>query len=135
MSERSFRLVLGITLWILLVYSAYFETMTPIYAFIGFLVIDSLSPWRVTMVLNKLRFGDFTPKDSSCNAIADAGFMQKVDSERVLRLIIATFVIGSYYILPELLWFLPWFVAGMLIMAGITNICPMAMLLKWTGMR
>jgi hypothetical protein len=35
----------------------------------------------------------------------------------------------------EQIWFFPWFIGFMLFMAGMTNICPMVMGLRWIGFR
>ncbi len=133
MSERTFRFLLGFILWGSLIYSAYFETPMPIYALSAFLLFESLTNWRFTLIVSRLRFGRSTEHHSedSCTH----SWLYHIDSERALRFIIAAFILIPVFLLPELLWFLPWFTAAMLIMAGITNICPMGMFLKWSGMR
>ncbi len=133
MSERTFRLILGFTLWGLLVYSAYFQTMWPIYAFCIYLVFEGITNLRFTLLVSRLKTGStFSETEpSTCTS----RIINRIDSERVLRIIIAALIIISFNFTPDLIWFLPWFISGMLIMAGITNICPMAMFLKWSGMR
>jgi hypothetical protein len=53
----------------------------------------------------------------------------------MLRLVVAALLIISYVIFHEQLWIIPWFIGFMLFMAGLTNICPMAMMLRWTGFK
>ena len=57
------------------------------------------------------------------------------DAERALRLVVAGLLTATYIVFPAQLWFFPWIVGFMLFMAGITNICPMAMILRAIGFR
>jgi len=133
MSERHFRLIMGATLWIVLISSAYYETMYPLFVFSGVLLFEGITNMRLTKIINKIRFGKYTldTEGDCCNL----KWFNRIESERVLRFIVAGFVLIPYYVLPDVIWFIPWFVASMLILAGITNICPMVMFLKWSGLR
>jgi len=133
MSERHFRLIMGATLWLVLISSAYYETMYPLFVFTGVLLFEGITNMRLTKVINKIRFGKYTldTEDDCCHM----KWFNRIESERVLRFIVAGFVLIPYYVLPDVIWFIPWFVASMLILAGITNICPMVMFLKWSGLR
>lgn len=132
MSERFFRLVMGTALWIILIFTAYYETMTPVYAYVGFLLFEGITNLRMTLILDRLRYGII----NTDTAITDEHTLKfNIDSERILRIILAGFVLLSFTVLPDFMWFLPWFFAGMLILAGTTNICPMLMFLKWLGMK
>ena len=133
MSERSFRFVLGFLLWASLSSAAYFQTMLPVYILISILLFEFITNWRLTLIFQYIRFGAQACSNSQNLCIKNSFWI--FDAERLLRLIIALFIIISYTILPDILWFIPWFTAGMLIMASITNICPMAMFLKWSGLR
>lgn len=131
MSERLFRLILGVTLWLSLVLSAFYETMIPIYIYVGFLLFEGLTNWRITLIINRIRYGPEPAPAENTNQ----NWVNKIDSERALRILIALLVIISFTVLPDFMWFFPWFFAGMLILAGTTNICPMVMFLKWSGMK
>lgn len=133
MNERSFRFVLGVLLWGVLIYSAYFETLIPVYTLATYLLFESITNWRLTLLISSLRAGSSIEHHSADHS--GHSWLYHIDSERILRLVIAFFILLPVFVLPELLWFLPWFTAAMLIMAGITNICPMGMFLKWSGMR
>ncbi len=124
---------MGFSLWGILIYSAYFETMVPIYIFLTLLIFEGVTNLRMTLIINKIRDKDNTATFS--HEGKHQHWINRVDSERALRLIIALLVYVPFLVFPEQLWFLPWFIAGMLILAGITNICPMAMFLKWSGMK
>lgn len=131
MSERLFRLILGVTLWLTLVLSAYYETMIPVYIYVGFLLFEGITNWRITLIINKIRYGT----EPTTIENKEQNWINKIDSERALRIMLALLVIISFSVLPDFMWFLPWFFAGMLILAGTTNICPMVMFLKWSGMK
>lgn len=133
MSERHFRLIMGVTLWAVLIFSAYYETMLPIFIFVGFLLFEGITNLRLTRLISKFRYDNFSEEfdENGCNI----KWFNKIESERVLRFIVSGFVIIPFYVFPDITWFIPWFVASMLILAGITNICPMVMFLKWAGLR
>lgn len=133
MSERSFRFVLGGILWIILIYSAYYDSVILLYAFIAYLLFEGITNLRLTLLTQKL-FGKDSTHSASANQ-CNITFLNRIEAEQVLRIIIAGMVYISTLYFTDLLWFLPWFVSGMLIMAGITNICPMQMFLKWSGLR
>jgi hypothetical protein len=102
---------------------------TLIHAYIALLLFEGITNWRMPILISKLRYGVFHEStDQSCQAIP-------FDAERALRFVVAGLLITSYIIFPTQLWFLPWLVGFMLFMAGITNICPMAMMLRWIGFR
>ena len=133
MSERQFRLIMGVMLWLALITSAYYETLYPLFVFSGVLLFEGITNLRFPKVISHLRFGKDTidSEGSNCNII----WFNKIESERILRFIVAGFVLLPIYVLTDFIWFIPWFIASMLILAGITNICPMVMFLKWSGFR
>ena len=103
-----------------------------IYGYIVLLMFEGVTNWRIPILVSKLRYGDKFQEyveDSSSDAKV------QFDAERVLRFVVGIFVVISFILLPDLLWFFPWFVGFMLMMAGITNICPMVMFLRWVGFR
>ena len=133
MSERHFRLIMGAALWAVLVFSAYYETMVPLFVFVGILLFEGITNLRIPSLISRMRYGQSTPpNDENC---CNVKWFNKIESERVLRFIVSCFVLVPFYIIPEMIWFIPWFVASMLILAGITNICPMVMFLKWAGLK
>ena len=134
MSERTFRLVLGGLLWAALIASALYESMLPIYALVTLLLFEGITNWRIPILITRVRYGkDYQQhlEQTTCGSSPIAG----LEAERMLRFIVTVFVLISFFVTPDLIWFLPWFVAGMLILAGVTNICPMVMFLRWIGLR
>jgi hypothetical protein len=128
MSERIFRLILGSGLILLL----FLQEEFLIYCYIGLLLFEGVTNWRIPILVSRLRYGEFheakTPADPECKCIA-------FDAERALRFVVASMLIVTYIIFPEQAWFFPWFIGFMLFMAGLTNICPMVMSLRWLGLR
>ena len=127
MNERVFRLILGSVLLLLL----YLQQEQFMYAYIGVLLFEGLTNWRVPKIVSRLRFGPEWHSrfvDKECAKIP-------FDAERMLRLIVALMLVVSYVLYQEQLWFFPWFIGFMLLMAGVTNICPMVMSLRWLGFR
>ena len=127
MSERAFRLIQGIVLLLAL----YFELEEVIYAYTGILLFEGLTNYRIPILLSRLRYGtnavNITPESLS--------YRFSFEAERMLRIIVFLFMLISYFIFPDVLWFFPWFIGVMLLMAGITNICPMTMVLRFIGFR
>jgi hypothetical protein len=126
MSERFFRIVQGVVLMVAL----YFDLNYVVYAYIGIILFEGISNWRIPIIFSRIRYGSNTIAVDS-----DSTSSYNFEAERVLRLIVAIFVILSFVLYNELLWFFPWFIAIMLLSAGITNICPMFLFLRWMGFR
>lgn len=127
MSERYFRLVLGAALIIILA----LDLSQAVYAYIAVLLFEAITNWRVPILVSRLRFGkDYMDAVNPCG-----GVKIKFEAERVLRLLVALFLVLSYVVFNDYLWFLPWFIGVMLALAGITNICPMVMALRWVGFK
>ena len=57
MSERTFRLILGALLWAALISSAMYETMVPLYCFVGLLLFEGITNWRVPIIISRIRYG------------------------------------------------------------------------------
>jgi len=128
MSERVFRFILGSSLLLLL----FFQQEKAIYIYIAVLLFESVTNWRVPMLVSRIRYG----KSYNLNQPADdSNAAIPFDAERALRLIVAVFLIVTFVMFREQVWFFPWFIGFMLFMAGMTNICPMVMGLRWMGFR
>lgn len=128
MSERVFRFILGAVLILLL----YLKQEQAIYIYIGILLFEGITNLRIPMLVSRLRYGkNYTPAATA----DDCESRFPVDAERVLRLMVAAFLILTYAIFRDQVWIFPWFIGFMLFMAGMTNICPMVMGLRWVGFR
>ena len=128
MSERFFRIILGSLLLLLL----FLGSRELVLAYIGLLLFEGITNWRIPILVSKVRYGaDYQQAAQSCGGTSTLNF----EAERALRLIAAALLFISYVILGEMAWFFPWFIGVMLLFAGLTNICPMVMTLRLIGFR
>lgn len=133
MSERTFRLIAGVLLWVVLWYSAFTGDDALVYVFIGLMAFEGVTNWRISTLVSRLRQGKhYVPSTVDAASVARFGFFE---AERVLRLVVAAMLLVTHFYLENVFWFLPWFVTGMLIVSGITNICPMVMAFRYMGFR
>lgn len=128
MSERTFRLIQGIYLLTAL----FFEIDMMIYVFIGVFLFEAITNWRVPLIVSRLRYGSDAVKARAEN---QKGSRFNFEAERMLRITVDVLLVISFVLYPELLWFVPWFVAVMLLLAGITKICPMVLFYRSFGFR
>lgn len=128
MTERSFRIILGTTLLFMLS----LNLDKGIYIFIGLLVFEGITNLRIPMLVSKFRLG----AEYNANEILSPGCSRiSFDAERALRLLVAVLLVATFIAYKEQAWFFPWFIGSMLLLAGITNICPMVMALRWVGFK
>jgi len=125
MSERSFRLIQGLYILIAL----YFGWDMLLYAYIALLGFEGLTNWRIPLLITRLRYG----KAAVSRDAVPAKF--HFEAERALRLVVFTMLVFTVLVFPEPAWFFPWFIGAMLLMAGITNICPMVIMFRSLGLR
>jgi hypothetical protein len=128
MTERSFRIILGIAL--LLMLSLNFDM--GIYVFIGVLAFEGITNLRIPLLASRFRYGTAF---SSNEALSPGCSRIPFDAERALRLLVAALLVATFILYREQTWFFPWFIGSMLLLAGITNICPMVMALRWAGFK
>ncbi|UCE77305.1 MAG: DUF2892 domain-containing protein [Gammaproteobacteria bacterium] len=128
MSERVFRFILGTVLMLLLL----LQQDQLILVYMGILLFEGITNLRIPILVSRVRYGAaygaVQPADSGCSKIP-------FDAERALRLIVVAMLVVSFVMYREQIWFFPWFIGFMLFMAGMTNICPMVMGLRWIGFR
>ena len=127
MTERNFRLLIGI--WLVLALLAALPVAS--YVLMGLLLFESVTNWRVPILWARFAHNPQVAAPVSAPVESVIPF----EAERALRLIIVVFIGLSMFLAPELLWWLPWFVAFALIGAGLSGICPMVSALRWMGMR
>ena len=128
MTERTFRLLLGATLLIIL----FFDRNDLLYVYIGIVTFEGLTNWRIPTLITKLRHGP-AYLEFPINAPRTHRYM--FEAERAFRLVIAMLLVVSCIVFPRALWFFPWAVGFALFMAGITGICPISISFKKLGFR
>ncbi len=134
MSERLFRLILGAMLFTALTLSAVLETQVPVYVVLGIVAFEAITNWRIPIIVTRLRYGK-NYKQALQTPPPNNRLLGSIEAERFLRVAVLVFVCLPYIITIDYIEFIPWFVATALALAGITNICPMVMFLRYTGMR
>ena len=127
MTERWYRLVQGIYL----IAALYLENDAMIYAFMVLLSLEALTNLRLPGLVMLLAGARESVEEEPENAC----YTFSIDSERLLRVFVVLFLLLSYVLFPQAAWFFPWFVGAMLLLAGITNICPMVMMFQYVGFK
>jgi len=133
MNERIFRLILGTMLFTALTLSALLESQLPVYIVLGVIAFEGITNWRIPILVTRLRYGDNYQQYLKKSEPNDR-LLGKIEAERFLRLVVLLFVCLPFMVSNEYIEFIPWFVATALALAGITNICPMVMMLRYLGM-
>lgn len=146
MSERLFRVILGAFLYIALTLAAFYETAVPIYIFLFVIAFEAITNLRVPKIVTKLRVKNTAEIESEFTSPTESikkpikKMLLKLEAERYLRVIVFIFVAIPFFTQIEnqsyqiYIDYIPWFVATMLCLAGVTNICPMVMFLRNIGM-
>lgn len=134
MSERWFRLILGALLFIALTLSALLETQLPLYLVLALITFEAITNLRVPKIVTRLRYGSHY-KEYLDSPQRNNRILGTIEAERFLRVAVLVFVAMPYFLNIEYIEFMPWFVATALALAGVTNICPMVMFLRFIGMR
>ncbi len=137
MTERMFRIILGAGLLMLLYLSALNNNNELIKIYIGILLFEGITNWRIPIIVSKLRKQTVTSTLPELNTLhpIHARYRINFEAERAIRLALAL-VLMLPLILPfEILWIIPWFTASMLLLAGMSNICPMGLLFHWLGFK
>ena len=127
MTERTYRFVLGTALTLLL----YFHIEPLQYVYIGVLLWEALSGFRIPQMVSRVRYGaDYNdgPSDATHYRFA-------FESERGMRVVFAAVMILAFFVVSPDYWFISWLVAMMLFLSGLVNFCPMVTMLRWIGFR
>ncbi len=130
MTERTFRIFLGAVL----LAAMYFELPMVVYGYIALLLFEGITNWRIPILLSRLQ-GNSATVGFDCALSPGEHARINFEAERVLRLVVATFLIVSYVVFSKELWFFPWFIGFALFGAGLSGICPMVMGFRWLGFR
>ena len=124
-TERWYRLIQGIYLLAAL----YAESQLMILVLIALLSLEALSNIQLPTIVSRFRYSNNAEMHDNLTTWAPF----KLNSERLLRIVVLFLLVFGCLFFPDTIWFLPWFVAAMLLLAGITNICPMVMMFRFIG--
>ena len=131
MTDRHFRLLLGLALLLLL----YLDSRTGMGVLIGYLVFEGLTNWRAPLWISRCVRDDDAGRCSVQTLNISAPVRTSFKAERALRLMIAIILSLSVFAYPVQLWWMSWFVAFAVIGAGVSGICPMLTSLRMLGFR
>lgn len=127
MTERTYRFILGAVLTLIL----YFHIESLQYVYIGVLLAEGLSGFRVPTIVSRWRYGA-----NYRDAQRDPGsFRFAFEAERAMRLVFAVLLILAFFVIPADYWFISWLVAIALFLSGLVSFCPMVITLRWVGFR
>jgi hypothetical protein len=105
-------------------------------AIIGLLLFESITNWRIPILVSRLRFGeDRSVQDKGISLFPSKGRKINFDAERAFRLLFAVVLILTYIVFPQSLWVIPWFIAISLIAAGVSGFCPAVIVLIRLGFK
>ena len=121
MSQNHHRCIIGSILLFVLFYGE----AQHIYILCGYLSIEFIT--NITLV-SMYRF-------ANGQGSIRAGALNKFGSERVLTLSFTIILLVSTYFNNDYTWGIPWFVALMLVAAGMTRLCPMKMSFAYLGLK
>lgn len=130
MSNRQYRLMFGSFLLIAL----YFEQIIIIYVLIGMAVFEAATNLRLPIIVSRaLHNHEGDPKEGGIGI--NFKVRTNFEAERGWRLTVAFMLSLSLFVLPDLLWFIPWFMGLAILGAGISGVCPMYLVMKWIGLK
>lgn len=129
MTERAYRLVVGILMLSLL----FFRLDYALWILLLIMSFEGMTNLRIPIIVSKALYPDSAIRvtegeNSNCTI--------NYDAERMLRWIVMLLILLG--VLPQtehLFWSIPWFVGLMLLIAGVTGICPMVMALRKLGLK
>ena len=137
MTERMFRIILGAGLLVLLYISALINNNELIKIYIGILLFEGITNWRIPKIVSKLRKQSVIPQQPELDTLhpIHARYRINFEAERAIRLTLAVVLMLPFIFPFEILWIIPWFTASMLLLAGMSNICPLGLLFHWLGFK
>lgn len=101
-----------------------------VYGYIGLLYFEGITNLRITRLVTMARFGK-----NAVQEISDGPCKMNFEAERMFRILIASMLVATFVAFPEQTWFFPWFLGFMVAVAGVTNLCPMIIVLKSIGFK
>lgn len=130
MSEPQYRVLFGLSLLI----SIYFDWPAVVCILVTLLLFESISNSFIPERLSRWHANQAS-QQVRCSESPNHEYRFNLEADRVTRFIIAILITLSYFILPELLWILTWFIGFNIVLAGICNCCPTTLLFQKLGFR
>ena len=131
MTDRHFRVLLGLVLLALL----YLDAFTGIGVLAAYLMFEGVTNWRLPLLTRRLLPGSAGDACSLQPVEASTPARLPFEAERALRLSLALILWLAVYLYPGQLWWMAWFVAFAVLGAGLSGVCPMLTGLRLLGFR
>jgi hypothetical protein len=128
MTNRMYRGLLGGLILVFL----YLDLPYMIYVLAGMLFFEGLTNLRIPIIVNRI-LGNADDKGEFPFVGQEPRW--GMDSERVWRLVVGTFLLITYGVLYQHLWFFPWFMGFAILGAGISGVCPVLFGIRLAGFR
>ena len=129
MTDRTYRASLGL----LLLISLYFDLEWLMYGIILLLFIEGISNFRLPVLVSAARHY-FNPEYQVYTPVPASSARFNIESERVWRFVVGLFLLLSYSFI-DALWFFPWFMGFAIFGAGLSDVCPVLLAIRWFGFK
>lgn len=130
MSNRTYRLLLGIVLLV----SLYFDLYAVMIGVVLVELLEGLTNWRIPILVNRL-FGLAPVDEPGMPGTTGHKVRLAFDGERAWRLAVAAALTLSFLVFDDELWWFAWFMGFAIFGAGLSGVCPMLISLKLIGFR
>lgn len=129
MTERTYRLLVGL----LIVTFLFFNLNYALWTLMVLMSLEALTNCRIPILVTRLLY----PKDViKISSGENPNYRINYEAERMLRWICMSLIlIGTANYTEDMLWYLPWLVGLMLLISGVTGICPVVMALRKAGLK
>jgi hypothetical protein len=127
MTDRNYRLLLGLTILVVL----YFDLTYAMYGLIGLLFVEGITNWRIPTLVNRFR----QQRGADAPLMESSSFKWPLHEERAWRLIVGFMLLLTFLLFNEIAWFLPWFMGFAIFGAGVSGVCPVLLGLHFVGCR
>jgi len=131
MTDRMYRAFVGV----LLLVGLYLEQEPLVLGLIAVMFLEGITNLRVPWLVNRLMGREAAASAEGEDSILAMPSRFEFEAERAWRLVVPALLLLSLYPLSELLWFLPWFMGFAILGAGLSDVCPVLMLLRYLGFR
>ena len=128
MNEARYRMILGL----LLLMSLYYGWSWAIYLMIILLIFEAVTNKFVPERILQRHSGEIV---SRMTGKSNPAYKYNFEADRITRFSVAMILLLGYVLWPESLWFLPWFVAFNVFLAGVLDFCPTTLVYQKIGWR
>ncbi len=131
MTDRIYRAFVGV----LLLVGLYLDQEPLLLGLVAVMFLEGLTNLRLPLLVGRLagRGGDASADGGG--AIMAMSHRFDFEAERAWRLVVPVMLLLSLYPLREFLWFFPWFMGFAILGAGLSDVCPVLILLRYLGFR